>query len=325
MNPLPLSPASPEQPDSAPPLDSRALLCEQCGYPIDAVIDPQIDAPVEPPPAFPLTPTTAAPTAVNARAENVPAASDRPSSCPECGRDTDSSLPASRPGSPWQRRIGISPWIATAWMTLRHPITLFQNIRVERRGATALLWINLTLGAAAIVAPWSGALIGDPLRAARGQSLFKQFTVAIVALPAQVAAVALVLFALTFIEFLGIRFIANRRGWRLLPDAARQICAHASLGWIACGILPLVTLFGFEFVLRVFGVSPGGTIDAGPVLGTFDMHRLAIGGSAVAGYIAGMLLFETLVFLGVRQCRFANQFHPPLRPGPPLRPDLDAA
>ena len=109
------------------------------------------------------------------------------------------------------------------------------------------------------------------------------------------------------------------RGWRLLPDAARQICAHASVGWVACGVLPFLVLFAFEFTLRVFGVAPGGTIDGGPVIGAIDVRSLAIGGSVLAGYILGMLIFETLVFVGVRRCKFSNQFVPRERGDPEIR------
>lgn len=253
-------------------MDETTLLCETCGYGLAGL------------PAW--------------------------AACPECARPISTSLPASRPGTPWQRGPGLFSWLSSSWMALRHPRRLFSMLRVERQHASRLRWINLVLAAAVMVAPWTGAFIGDPARAARGVGGWREPVAMIFTPLAEVLLVALILFVLTWIEERGIRFFAARRGWRLTAPAAAQICAHASIGWLLCGGLSMLFLATLFSVTRVFGVSPSGALDLRPYV-EVTLHwsqvvpLVGLGGS----YFLGMLAFELLVCAGVRECRYATAMH----------------
>lgn len=235
--------------------DPDALLCESCGYPIDRL-------PEE-------------------------------GNCPECGRPIARSLPSARRGSPWQQDPAVSSLIVTAFEAIRHPGPLFEGIRIEWRGGLGLLASNLLLAAVLIVAPWSGTLVGDPMRTARQRHL-SPLTGAWV-IPLQVAAVALVLAALTGIEWVGIQFFARRRGQRLLPEAAWQVCAHASVGWVMAAAFSLLGLIiGLNLVSKYMAASDW-----------------ALAAAPAGGGLLGLLVFEILVYTGVGRCRYANRARPP--------------
>jgi hypothetical protein len=249
-----------------------SLLCEQCGYPI-------AELPTDGP-------------------------------CPECGKSIRESLPEARRGSAWQRRPGVFTWIATNWRVLRHPSPLFREVRIEKRRALPLLWINLLLAAAALLAPLSGVFDFDPMRSVRGKGDLVEYGTAMVVIPLQVSAIAIVLFLLTYVEYQGIRFFSVRRGWRLTRSGAWQVCAHSSVGWMMCGLLPFLVFAAFEAALRFFQAAPRGTWDLGPMLGRWDAQSLIHGGSVALGYFVGMMVFESLVYVGVRACRYANEYRP---------------
>lgn len=227
-------------------------------------------------------------------------------SCPECARPIRDSLPIARAGSPWQQGPGFVAWVRSSWSVVRHPRLFFRQIRIHPHRARSLLALNLTLAAAAMVAPWTGTFIGDPARAARGLGGWREPLTMIVTPIAEVVIVALILLLLTWIEQRGVRFFSARRGWRLTNAAALQICAHASIGWIVCGtgsVIFLATLFA---IARTFGIAPNGSFDLRPYA-DLTLHwsqtiaLLGLGGS----YFVGMLVFELLVYTGVRECRYA--------------------
>lgn len=86
------------------------LLCESCGYPIDA----------GPPDA----------------------------ACPECGRPVALSNPSRRIGSPWQQRPALRSWLSTNLRTLRRPAAAWTTIRVETTRSAWLLATNLGVASA---------------------------------------------------------------------------------------------------------------------------------------------------------------------------------
>jgi hypothetical protein len=242
-----------------------ALLCESCGYPIHGL------------------PETG--------------------NCPECGRAIASSLPSARTGSAWQRRPGLTSLLTTGIDTLRRPRATFDSLIIEFRCGSPLLAAYLLLAGLAVVAPWYGTLIGDPARSARLAHRNELLT-ALWAVPLQVLAVAALLLALTLIEWLGVQFWSRRRGLRLLPAAAWQICAHASIGWVLMAGLMMTGMLVWPLA-QALG------------LGFLVAHTI---GSAILfvppglGILAGLLVFETLVYTGVQRCRFAN---PPRRNAAP--------
>lgn len=245
-----------------------AILCEACGYPLGG-LSPEMN-------------------------------------CPECGRCVAASLPSARPGSPWQMRPGLFAWVRTGWGLLRRPSATFAAIRIVP-GGVGLLAINLILAGFVIADPWVGVFVGDPARgpAPAWGDLGHAARHGVVLL-AETLAVALVLFGLTYVEYAGIRFISRLRGWRLTKAAAWQVCAHASVGWIASGVFALLILAGLQAAVVFFGVAPHGTVDfnAGVPGVTRIGPLIGIGGPAL-GYLAGLLVFEFLVHRGVRACKYA--------------------
>jgi len=172
--------------------------------------------------------------------------------------------------------------------------------------SNSLAVINCLLAAVFLVAPWIGTLVGDPVRAVRGESLLVQaFTLAWV-FAAQVAAVAFVLMVLTFCEYLGVRFIAARRRWRLTRAAAWQVCCHATIGWVAATLAPVFAL-AIIYTVRVLLNLPMGAV--------IDLRKYGFGVTSTGSLLAivlpavfvilGLFVYELLVHLGVRANRFA--------------------
>lgn len=169
-----------------------------------------------------------------------------------------------------------------------------------------MLFINLLLTSFLIADPLAGVLIGDPAR--RGGPV-NQWMAGLVSLPVQMACVWVGLFVLTWIECRGVRFFARKRGWRVTKDVSWQVCAHASIGWVLSGLVPLMFLATLYVLSTYLGVSPRGSIvirwgwfNAG-IVGWNEIVWMT---GMLMGYGSGLLAFEILVYIGVRQCRYAN-------------------
>ena len=218
--------------------------------------------------------------------------------CSECGLPIADSLPSARSGTPWQNRPGFYSWLRTNIGLLRRSAETFRVVRLERRSAYTLLAANLALAAVIVVAPWSGILLDNPLRNVawgRTGSLALEITLTI----GRVLVAAAAFLLLTLVEWLGIQFFAGRRGWRLTPLAAWQVVAHASIGWVATAATSLIGLIAW-LNLSFFGLS--GNISRLP--GVSDWLILGV---PATGALLGLLIFDLLVFSGVRQCRYANR------------------
>jgi hypothetical protein len=262
-------------------ISEDATLCERCGYVLDGI-----------------------------GADEV---------CPECGTPVRESLPEARHGSGWQRRPGIGSWLRVSWQALVHPLVLFRSMRpVADRRTWLLLWLNVAIGTGAPGVMWFivAKLVSGPgiavwyLRPALAASTpaSNSGTLVIwgdllVPRPMWVAAIAIpamagTLLALTWIETVGVRFFGSRRGWRVTWPIALSVCAHASIGWALGGVLHAIVPLArtpMWWVLDQLPESVAATI-------AFAYVKLA----PVLAVAAGMLIFETLVYVGVRECRYAN-------------------
>lgn len=212
--------------------------------------------------------------------------------CPECGEAVAQSLPGHRTGSSWQQKRGVRAWFATNRRTLTHPGHQFRALRVDRAHGRALLTLNLATASfllmvcMAISSPgWNPVMRG------------------VLAFAAHPVVGFLILAGLTELERLGVLFFSSRRRWPLPKTAALQICAHASVGWILCGPLGLALSVGGRWTLGV--ILDGITPERAPSF--LNVWRLYVPmWLFLIGCLAGMLIFETLVYIGVRRCRFAN-------------------
>ncbi len=112
-----------------------------------------------------------------------------------------------------------------------------------------------------------------------------------------------VLRVLISIEHRGIRFFGKQRGWRVSAAVADTVCGHASVGWCVGGLLAGV-MGVYRTVQHVAGFVHGENLSltAGEAWLYLMPPVVAIGVTVVVG----LLPFEILVYLGVRQCRFAN-------------------
>lgn len=217
--------------------------------------------------------------------------------CPECGLAIRESLPeVRRRGSAWQQRRLVAAWLATGWAVLTAPGRTFGGVRIGARTAD-LLAINIALAglpAYAAIA-WAGLAVDSSAWLSPAA--------------AGLLAVAWLLPALTWIESLGLRYFGGRRRWRITREVAAAVCAHASYAWVLAGLLAaggyLAGLYNVEQPIAYWldrrlapALGPGTVLSLRPWRGT---AALALGA------VAGMLVFETYVYIGVRRCRFANR------------------
>lgn len=256
------------------PIDEFTLLCERCGYVI----------------------------------EGLPA----DGACPECGKPIAESLPEARVGSPWQQR-GFRAWFATTRAMIRFPRAMFSIISIEVPVSVPLQVCNLATSAALMALALAINAGADSIvQRARPRHLASQFALGVVIWLVLFACSFLLLTVLVAIERAGIRFFSARRPWRITPAVARSICAHATFGWIAGGLLMLGTTVSCAALRVAFGWPP---IRAGYLV-------------IPPAFLVGMLCFETLVFIGMRRCKFANRPRPTpsaIPNNPPTDPPVTAA
>jgi hypothetical protein len=83
------------------------------------------------------------------------------------------------------------------------------------------------------------------------------------------------------------------------------------VGWIFVGLVPLLGMAWLYIFANWFGLSPHGMLHlSGITTRPIPWTNVVNFGVLGLGFFAGMMLFETLVYLGVRQCRFANRALP---------------
>lgn len=212
--------------------------------------------------------------------------------CPECGTPVSASLPERRTGSPWQR----SPSFLTWWSTLLGLLRwrdLFDSIRVGRHDGDWLLRINLGLASLLLAAAFAEDRIDQVFLHARG-SLAGLLGALLILTPGAYA----FLRGLTSIERAGLRYFGNKRGGRITPAIARTVTAHASYGWVLAGLLAVVGAFIGHAWLRPWYRG----LDLPWLFVRPDAH-IAFG---LVGFFAGLIVFETLSYVGAMRCRFAN-------------------
>lgn len=212
--------------------------------------------------------------------------------CPECGKPIAQSLPRFRTGSHWQMSPSVRYWVLTGLSLVRWRET-FDRVSVGPRDAVWLLRVNAGIAAVLVAGAFAEPRID------------RVFVDERVSLPGLLGTLLLVtpiayvaLRALTGIERAGLRYFGNRRGGRVTPGIARAVTAHASYGWIVAGALAVIGAFVGHAMLRTWYNRAG----AGWVLTILPAHVVF----GLAGFFIGLLAFETLSYLGLLRCRFAN-------------------
>lgn len=237
--------------------------------------------------------------------------------CAECGKAVVESLAERRVGSVWQQRAGWRTLARVAWMMHTRPSQVWKSLAISR--ADVLLCRNggLMLGAiaaCAVLIAWvlrlqvGGVVIEwNMLARMRTGSTWGMFLEAMPLLLAGAVWVAIGLgcLVLTWIEVRGVMFFSARRGWRVPKNLAWAICAHASVTWWVAAVGVVLGLVLSSWVDGRFPPGAVGTAGAQrPLLQTWIRDVSAV--APLVGFGLGMLVFETLVYQGVRVCKFAN-------------------
>ncbi len=162
-----------------------------------------------------------------------------------------------------------------------NPKFFFRTMRIDGPNHTARLFLLLV--AAGLGAVWFAVSLGvygyPP-----GAALLQE------------AIITSGIVALTYIEALGVTYFSRRRGWRVPWKLAERLVCYASIGWVPAAIIMGITM----------GFYADGRLDRWMsgllgVWGPWQSLELLVLIGAVA-----LLGFEMLVWVGVRQTRYAN-------------------
>lgn len=197
---------------------------------------------------------------------------------------------------------------------LRHPFSTMDTLAVQGQASVAALGaLNTVMGTFFIVLfPIVSSMLSNSEQYNEDDSLsgtpfLLVFLIALVMLFfGTMALIYVILASLSGIEWLGIQFFGSRRGWRITPDIARVICAHATVGWLIGGALVLVgSVIGAGLLRLTMSHDVG--VFRGPMM-------LAPIWMPVAGFFVGLLVFESLAYIGMHRMRFANRERPATEP-----------
>lgn len=210
--------------------------------------------------------------------------------CPECGSPIVESSPAHRDGRRVDHWFDIRQILAIYRDTLWHPSRVFRRLPIDGgNGMTRGLLVYAALSATAI---W---LIARLLVEAYVSPLPLRHLAPRHA-PLNALGVIIAIALLTYIEMLGVTAIARRRGWRIPFPLAERLCCYASVGW-----LPGAILAGMGYAVIQYVAA--GELWFNALVGLVRVSWLIYGGL----FVVSFLWFETLVWLGVRQLRYANR------------------
>lgn len=207
-------------------------------------------------------------------------------SCAECGRAIRDSLPERRPGTPWQQGPGPVSFVRTVWMIARHPRAVWEVVRIERWDSAVFGAICMVIASAIMWVGVSFTSIAVDLRSGLGAMLL-------------IGLGTLFMMILEKIEVIGLIIIGRKNGWRVTREISQAVCGHASVGWIVAGVLVGI------------GWQLGTRLPAAPLVNSTPswMNPIVTSLQFVLpgiGFFIGMMVFETLAYLGVRRMRWAN-------------------
>ena len=207
--------------------------------------------------------------------------------CGECGKPVAESVSERRVGSVWQREPRLGSWVLLCMQMHRDPRAAWAVLGVRQYDGRAA-----ELGCAVACVPVLAATLMWSWK--RGASLSET----LIGLGIAGFFTWLGLYFMTWIESRGVAFFSKRRGWRVPPSLAWAISSHAaSTWWVATLTLSLGLWQANRIENWVNKVIPA----------SMQMFTATTGLIVPLGaFAAGMLVFETRVYQGVRACRFAN-------------------
>lgn len=229
--------------------------------------------------------------------------------CPECGLAVAESLPSSRPGSPWQQNPNLATWLITNWQAITSPRRLFRTISITPP-TLSLLWVNLFMGGMIIwvIYAFIAVLLSlIPSQSARNDN--ELLVGGIIPLLFYVILSTAAARVLVKIEEWGVRMWGRVHRRRITPIVARCVVDHASVGWI----MPLPVLLAVHLldsmVLHTDAVMET-TFKVADGLSLFGLRVPPVVSLIVAalaiGFLPAIVIFEILVYLGIRKCQYAN-------------------
>ncbi|MFK7788127.1 MAG: hypothetical protein AB8C95_01370 [Phycisphaeraceae bacterium] len=116
--------------------------------------------------------------------------------------------------------------------------------------------------------------------------------------------IPLFVIALTYVEVIGVTAFSRRRGWRVPLALAERVCCRAAIGWVF-GLL--IAGAGMWVLKWTAAGQPWFEQNLGLVRVRWLFYGLL--------FVLSFLWFETLVWIGVRQVRYANAWsQSPLSP-----------
>jgi len=223
--------------------------------------------------------------------------------CPECGKPTAESLPDRRTGTPLTPH---ATWSASAWALLRTPNAVYARVAIDTKASGKFYWRTMLMtflvfacAIGLIILPHYGSELVARGAGDSSKLWLLMYTCLIwLGFFCQGKAMGiLLLVALTAIERLGLRTIGRAHGYRITPTIARVITDYASIGWLigsALLVLSLLTWFAPP-LYRENGLTP-------PLL----LRSQVVLWYPVAAILIGLLVFETLAYIGLQRCKFAN-------------------
>lgn len=199
--------------------------------------------------------------------------------CPECGQAIADSSPALRTGFRKAYAVPLKSFFDTAPRILRSPKRSFREMQIDGNGDRAKMCLDFVAFTTALL--W--CMLGYP------------------ALPYQTDPLRVFLltwvgvYLLTHLEMLGVTAVCKRRGWRVNYKLAQRVCCYASVGWLP-GVL--IAAAGVWLLNRFAMGHLWFTDMMGLVRVSWVFYGLL--------FVSSLLWFETLVWIGVRQVRYAN-------------------
>ncbi len=202
--------------------------------------------------------------------------------CPECGSPVAASDPALRRPSDFAALMSVRTLLHTAVQAVTRPHGFYRTLDLSGSNLPPRLYLL-------VFALCVGVTIGTGLVLTGVVEPVLTWAYAMLAVKATIL--------LTYIETLGVAFFSRQRGWRVPMLSVERVCCYAAPGWLVAALAAL-----FLIVLHEQGVPQA-------LLARIPFADQSIVLPAFYAALAGiaMFCFEALVYVGVRQVRFANR------------------